>query len=207
MDKQEIFWAGKFGEQYTGRNQGDHIIASNKIFFSRTLGRCQEKIDSILELGANCGLNLLALQSMFPKATLKGVEINKIAYEELRKLPGVMSVQTSLYDLPVSETYDLVFTKGVLIHLNPDRLSEAYDKLFNLSNRYILIAEYYNPTPLEVPYRDQEGVLFKRDFAAEIIKKFPTLALLEYGFCYHADVECPQDDITWFLLEKWSRDA
>ena len=91
--------------------------------------------------------------------------------------------------------------KGVLIHINPDFLSKVYEILHKSSKRYICVAEYYNPSPLEVSYRGHQGKLFKRDFAGEIIDKFKDVCLVDYGFVYHRDAY-PQDDITWFLLEK-----
>jgi len=69
-------------------------------------------------------------------------------------------------------------------------------------NRYICLAEYYNPTPMEVPYRGHSGRLYKRDFAGEMLERFPDLSLVDYGFVYHRDPNFPLDDITWFLLEK-----
>ena len=45
-------------------------------------------------------------------------------------------------------------------------------------------------------------VLFKRDFAGELLDKYKNkLLLLDYGFIYHRDTY-PQDDLTWFLMEK-----
>ena len=41
--------------------------------------------------------------------------------------------------------------------------------------------------------------LFKRDFAVNWRRN---LKLLDYGFIYHGDYYTPQDDITWFLMEK-----
>jgi pseudaminic acid biosynthesis-associated methylase len=96
---------------------------------------------------------------------------------------------------------NLAFTKGVLIHINPEELEKVYENLYNLSNRYILVCEYYNPSPVVVPYRGNENRLFKRDFAGELIDKF-NLRLIDYGFIYHRDNYFPQDDLTWFLLEK-----
>ena len=64
------------------------------------------------------------------------------------------------------------------------------------------IAEYYNPTPVEVKYRGHDGRLFKRDFAGEMLDRFPDLKLVDYGFNYHRDHNFPQDDGNWFLLEK-----
>ena len=62
--------------------------------------------------------------------------------------------------------------------------------------------EYYNPTPVEVTYRGNTGKLFKRDFAGELLDKYSDLELVDYGFIYHRDNCFPQDDITWFLMEK-----
>lgn len=97
---------------------------------------------------------------------------------------------------------DFVLCKLVLIHLNPDFLFQAYDLMHKTSKRYICIAEYYNPKPMEVIYRGHKGKLFKRDFAGEMLDRFHDLRLLNYGFVYHRDFSFKQDDITWFLLEK-----
>jgi spore coat polysaccharide biosynthesis protein SpsF len=65
-----------------------------------------------------------------------------------------------------------------------------------------LTIEYYSRKADEVLYRGHQGVLFKRDFAGELMDKFGSgLKLIDYGFVYHRDT-FPQDDLTWFLLEK-----
>jgi hypothetical protein len=83
----------------------------------------------------------------------------------------------------------------------PDDLPSIYDTMARLSQRYVLVAEYYNPTPVVVPYRGQDSALFKRDFAGEIIDRC-RLHLADYGFHYRRDNLWPGDDLTWFLLEK-----
>ncbi len=90
----------------------------------------------------------------------------------------------------------------MLIHLAPELLPTAYAQLYALSQRYILIAEYYNPAPVEVSYRGNSGKLFKRDFAGEMLDRYADLHLLDYGFVYHRDPQFPADDITWFLSGK-----
>ena len=92
--------------------------------------------------------------------------------------------------------------RGVLIHINPDRLLDVYDLLHACTSRYLLISEYYNPKPVEVTYRGHSGRLFKRDFAGEILDRFPDVSLVDYGFSYHRDSNFPQDDMNWFLMEK-----
>lgn len=200
--EQETFWQGDFGNDYTDRNRGPHLVASNMAFFSQLLGKVHHA-NSILEPGSNIGLNLMALRQLLPDAKLSAVEINKKAASELKtNVPGVDLNNTSILEFQTNETWDLVFTKGVLIHINPDKLPAVYALMHRCSSRYILVAEYYNPKPAEINYRGHEGKLFKRDFAGEMLDQFSDLSLIDYGFVYHRDPTFPQDDMNWFLLEK-----
>ncbi|HQR83202.1 MAG TPA: pseudaminic acid biosynthesis-associated methylase, partial [Thiotrichales bacterium] len=108
----------------------------------------------------------------------------------------------SILNYSVEQQFDLVFSKGVLIHLAPEMLPEVYDKMVEASSRYVLIAEYYNPSPAEIPYRGHSNKMFKRDFSGELMDRHPNMKLIDYGFLYRRDVNWPQDDITWFLMEK-----
>lgn len=199
--EQERFWAGDFGTEYAGRNRSEALQGSCTAFWSRVLSRTRG-VSSALELGANIGLNLRSLRTLLPRAELAGVEINPSAAAELRDWGEAEVFEQSLLDFVPNRSWDLVFTKGVLIHLNPERLNDAYDVLYRSSARYLVVAEYYNPTPMAVPYRGNEDRLFKRDFAGELMDRFPALKLVDYGFAWRRDPVFPQDDITWFLLEK-----
>lgn len=201
LTEQEAFWAGEFGDQYVVRNQSHALLASNVALFAKILSRTAS-VDSVLELGANIGLNLKAIRSLLPTVELAAVEINATAVEQLQKENNIQVYHQSILEFAPAVSYDFVLVKGVLIHLNPDYLAQVYDLLYQSSNRYICIAEYYNPTPVEISYRGQSGKLFKRDFAGELLDRFEDLELLDYGFIYHRDRLFPQDDITWFLLQK-----
>lgn len=198
---QEEFWAGDFGDEYADRNTGPALLASKTAMFARAL-RGTHGVQSVRELGANIGLNIRALQVLLPAADFQAVEINPHAFEKLQTIRGIRAICGSLFDAIDAEPVDLAFTAGVMIHLNPDRLPEAYARLYEASRRYILVSEYYNPSPVEVPYRGHSGKLFKRDFAGEIMDRYPDLVLLDYGFIYRRDPIFPGDDFNWFLLEK-----
>ena len=198
---QEEFWAGEFGNEYSGRNQGDSVIASNIGLFARILTNT-ENVNSIIEFGCNIGLNLRAIRQLKPNCKLAGIEINQKAVEILREWGDAEVVEHSILDVEFDSRYDMTLIKGVLIHINPEELGKVYTRLYESSSRYICIAEYYNPAPVTVNYRGHSERLFKRDFAGEMLDKYPDLRLLDYGFAYHRDVNFPQDDITWFLLQK-----
>lgn len=198
---QESFWAGQFGDEYTDRNAGPFWVASNLALFSRILSRTTG-VKSLIEFGANRGLNLLALRQLLPTARISAVEINAKAVEELRKLEWLQVEHTSLLDYKPTTPSDFVLIKGVMIHLNPDVLPAVYQMLHSASARYVCIVEYYSPSPVTIPYRGHTDRLFKRDFAGEMLRAHPGLELVDYGFVYRGDPNFPQDDLTWFLLKK-----
>ena len=199
---QEQFWAGDFGSEYISRNEGDQLLASNLNFFVKALKQVG-KLQSFLEFGANIGMNLRALKLLYPDANLSAVEINPEASGILAEFIGKQNVyEGSIFDYPISNQFDLTLIKGVLIHINPEMLHIVYQKLYEASKKYILVCEYYNPSPVAIAYRGHFDRLFKRDFAGELISKYSDLVLVDYGFAYRRDPAFPQDDITWFLMEK-----
>ena len=200
--EQEAFWAGDFGTQYIARNQGDELLAANLNFFSKAL-RSARSISSCIEFGANIGMNLKALKLLHPGLDAHAIEINVEAAKELGAvIPPQKIHNTSILTFSPQQSWDLVLIKGVLIHINPTELPRVYDKLFAACSRYLMVAEYYNPTPVAIPYRGHDDRLFKRDFAGEIMAQHPKFKLIDYGFVYRCDPNFPQDDLTWFLMEK-----
>ena len=194
--EQEDFWAGRFGENYIKRNNSSRLLSSNIELFGRILAKASN-VRSVLELGCNIGMNLHAIHSLRPDIAIEGVEINEKAIELARKTSNFHIYNQSIIE-PIrgAKSYDFVFSKTVLIHICPDHLQSVYENLVGLSNRYIMIAEYYNPNPVSVKYRGHHDKLFKRDFAGELMDNFK-LRLIDYGFVYHKD-KYPQDDVTWF---------
>tara|TARA_Y100001970_G_scaffold281511_1_gene392438 strand:+ start:602 stop:1222 length:621 start_codon:yes stop_codon:yes gene_type:complete len=199
---QENFWSGKFGDEYIGRNQNTDLLTSNINFFINAL-KGTKNIKNCIEFGANIGMNIKALKIIFPKIDFYALEINKTAAEHLAKvIPKKNIFEESILDFQIKEKWDLTLIKGVLIHINPDEILKVYKKLFESTNKYLLICEYYSRNPETLIYRGFQNKLFKRDFAGEMLDLYPNLYLLDYGFVYHKDQKFPQDDITWFLLEK-----
>jgi pseudaminic acid biosynthesis-associated methylase len=199
---QENFWAGEFGVEYIARNRGSKLLASNIEFFARGLHRAQG-IGSCIEFGANVGMNISALKLLYPEIEAFGIEINKEAAAQLGEvIPSNCIYNTSILDFSPTRQWDFTLIKTVLIHIEPRFLPNVYEKLVNSTSRYLMIAEYYSQDPVEVSYRGHSDRLFKRDFAGEIMDSYPEMKLIDYGFSYRRDPQYPQDDISWFLLEK-----
>jgi spore coat polysaccharide biosynthesis protein SpsF len=199
------FWAGNFGNDYTDRNTGNAMIESNISLFSDALAKTKG-VKTLIELGCNKGLNLAAIDYIDPSIVATGVDVNAKALLDLATMFEALgkeqpyTYRSSIQEFDTDEKFDLVLVKGVLIHINPDDLPVVYDQINYLSSKYILICEYFNPTPMEITYRGHHGRLWKRDFAGEMMDKYK-LNLVTYGFVYSRD-KFPQDNIHWFLLSK-----
>ena len=197
---QRSFWASEFGNEYIDRNNSEELMASNLALFSRIMRLTNEKPSQFLEFGANIGMNVKALKLLYPGSVFSSVEINAEACKKLREISDV-TFECSIEEFVPQKTYQVVFSKGVLIHIAPENLPLVYENMYKSSSKWILLVEYYNPTAVGIDYRGHKDKLFKRDFAGEMLDKYPDLELVDYGFTYHRG-SFPQDDNTWFLLKK-----
>ena len=159
--------------------------------------------DSCLEVGANVGINLTALQKLYPMEAY-ALEPNAKARQILvldRVLPAdhVLDGTVERIDL-ADDSIDLVFTSGVLIHVAPEHLEAGCREMHRVARRYLLTIEYFASEPEEKTYRGETGLLFKRDFGAFWLELFPTLSVIDYGFFWrHAT---GLDNLTWWLFAK-----
>ena len=209
QNKLNSFWKGDFGNKYIIRNNKPKMIEDNINIFKRSLLKNKIKINSVLEYGANVGLNLLALNKIYKKLDITAVEINPNACNRLKKnLKNINIYNQSIFSFDkeykqYNHKFDLTLSKTVLIHIDPSQIKKAYSALYSKSKKYILIVEYHNPTPVKIKYRGHANKLFKRDFAGEMLNIYKDLNILDYGFIYSKDPSLKNcDDLNWFLLKK-----
>jgi pseudaminic acid biosynthesis-associated methylase len=157
---------------------------------------------SILEVGANIGINLRALGAL-SGARMMAIEPNDKARAILLEDRVVASddVQAGIASrIPLPDrAADLVFTSGVLIHIHPDELHQSMREIYRCSARWIVSVEYFSDTPVEVAYRGHSGVLFKRDFGSEWLDLFPDLRPISWGFEWKRITGL--DNLTWWIFE------
>lgn len=200
LSEQENFWMSKFGVEYITRNNSPTRKSAKLAMWYQML-RQTLPIKSAIEFGCNIGFNLEALSVIHPGIQLTGLEINKKAAAIASGLGVAEIIETSIVNDLDLEPAELSFTCGVCIHVAPELLPNVYKNLYDLSQKYILMAEYYSPTPVKIDYRGNKDKLFKRDFAGDFMGMFD-VELVDYGFIYRRDPKFPQDDITWFLMKK-----
>lgn len=195
----EALWAGEFGDAYIERNKDAE--AGRGDFWAKQLEALGAT--SALEVGCNIGANLQWVGGALGPENVAGVDVNPTALELLReRVPGVDARLASGARLPFDDgAFDLVFTMGVLIHQDPaTQLEPMMREVVRVASRFVIAGEYHADEPTEVPYRGQEGALFKQDFGALYQRLFPSLELLDSGFL--SEREGRWDDLTYWILRK-----
>ena len=160
QSEQEAFWAGNFGDEYTDRSNTPELLLSREKLLSRAL-KSSGNFESVIEFGANVGMNLVAIKNLFPEVAAAAIEINSSAILELKTIKGIKVIHGSILESNKIEMYDLAMVIGVLIHIAPKYLPLAYENIYRATRRYILIGEYYSRQPEEVSYRGYKNKLFK----------------------------------------------
>jgi len=205
---QQNFWSSGFGREYTDRNPqaadeldrlylqdyGVSRSAMNKEFLSGL------SLGHILEVGCNVGSQLGLLQAQ-GYADLWGLELQDYAVEKAKTLTkSINIIKGSAFDIPFKDGYfDLVFTSGVLIHINPDDINEALKEIYRVAKKYIWGFEYFDENYHEVEYRGNKNCLWKGNFAQRYLDLFPNLKRVktkDYKYINSENVD------QMFLLEK-----
>lgn len=185
---QAKIWQGEFGQEYTDRNvfgieELDSLWLRNygigRTEITRALLSGIPKSASILEVGCNVGNQLVLLQTQ-GYTNLTGIEIQSYALKIAEsRLTNVALQQASVLSLPFgNNSFDLVFTSGVLIHIAPEDLPRAISEIYRCTKQYIWGTEYFSKEPTSVPYRGHEELLWKMDYVKLYLSSFPDLDLV-----------------------------
>lgn len=210
--EQTAFWSGNFGQQYTDRNP-QSIEELNELYqknfaTSRTnmnlefLGDLPKDF-RVLEVGCNIGMQLQTLQQT-GFHHLYGIELQPYAVEKAKQLSRNINImQGSGFDLPFKENYfDLVYTSGVLIHISPDDLSAIMKEMVRCSKQYIWGFEYFSEQVQSVPYRGNEGFLWKADYCQIFLDHFPELRVVKRKKYPYASAAEEGNFDEMYLLQK-----
>ena len=199
------FWRGDFGNHYTDRNNlRPELLRARIALWSEILaGTFASPPQSVLELGANVGMNLRALRALTgarfyavePNDKARAILVEDGVVQDGDAKPGI----ASSIDFPDAFA-DLVFTSGVLIHIHPRDLRASMREMHRCAARYIVSIEYFADQPTEIPYRGHGDVLFKQDFGGLWLDNFADLRIRSYGFAWKRVTGL--DNLTWWLLEK-----
>lgn len=155
------FWKGSFGDSYTARNRVNW--RARIPFWRRIMGLTGAR--SVFEMGCNAGWNLSAIREVAPNARLLGCEINSKAYEQALFAGNDVVLEDGVICLwTYAGVFDLVFTAGVLIHIDEDSIETTMRALVDASADYVLAVEYAADRSQAIEYRGHTDKLWSRPF-------------------------------------------
>jgi pseudaminic acid biosynthesis-associated methylase len=202
-------WGGEFGKEYTERNllALEDFEAMYKMRFGLTRTELNEKFLSgfarsnyILEVGSNVGMQLEILEKMGFRE-LYGLEVQAYAIGLSSSRQKTNLIQATGLHIPFrASAFDLVFTSGVLIHIDPSDIVQAMKEIHRCSREYIWGFEYYADRYTEVTYRGRSNLLWKADFAKLYLSQFKDLELVKEKRLEYLDN--PNNKDSMFLLRK-----
>jgi len=174
LTKQEQMWSSNFGVEYNKRNDWDYKELNEvykKYYGVERSIMNTEFLDSlprdirILEVGSNYGIILKSLEEM-GFTNLYGVELQWDGVLTVKqRFPKYQVLQASGLDLPFKNGYfDLVYTSGVLIHINPENLPKFMSEMVRCSKKYIWGFEYYADKVTEIPYHNNANLMWKAPY-------------------------------------------
>ncbi len=209
---QAKFWSTEFGNSFTDRNDFLTVESLDEDYKKRS-GVTRREMNQeflsdlprdarILEIGANMGAQLAALQAD-GFTDLYGIDVNDYAIDKSKKtFAGLNIIKGNAFDLPFKDGYfDLAFTSVVLIHIHPADHEGVMREIYRVTRRFIWGYEYYAPVLTEINYRGNSNVCWKMDFKQRYLDLFPDLRVVKaIDYPYLADNNRDQ----MFLLEKTS---
>lgn len=162
MERDTTLW-----EKYTDDNEKkiQDKSASMIYHFCVCLGATK-----ICEAGCNVGNNLIKFPFNYE---VYGLDMSDYALEKARKkFPSFKFIKTGLEKISFPDSYvDLVFTRGVLIHIKKDSIYNVMEELLRISKKWIFNLEYYGSDGEMINWKRGTDLLWYRNMK-ELWKKF-----------------------------------
>jgi len=178
----------EFWDTYTDKNKDKDAKGIADFIYHVCLAL---DVDVICELGCNVGNNL---QSIPTKWAVLGLDNNKhaikLAEETYNHIFGVEDILSTGYP---DNYFDLVFTRGVFIHLTGAQVGQAIHEMMRISKKYIFHLEYFGKDGEQVEY---EVGLWKRNMK-EYYKYLPVTIISDCDI----PVEIDKDKVHFTLVK------
>jgi len=181
--------ATDFWDSYTDKNKDKDAKGIADFIYHTCLAL---EVKTVCEIGCNVGNNL---QSFPDEYHVGGIDINEHSIELAeQKYPhiefGVKNITKT--DFP-DNYFELVFTRGLMIHFTKPQVHEAIHEMMRISKKYIFHLEYVGKDGESVPY---DVGLWKRNMK-EYYKYLPVSIISD---C-HIPLEIDKDDVHFTLVK------
>ena len=144
-------------DKYTEDNLKTNYGDISKFIWYNCLGLgCK----SVLDVGCNSGMEL----SSFPNyVELTGIDRNLTALKNAREMSQHFTFKEGdvmNLDIP-DNSFDMVFDRGLLIHLKDKEVYSAMKEMLRVSKKYVMNLEYYGEDCKIIDWRGGEPLFYR----------------------------------------------
>ena len=151
----------KLWNNYTDDNEEGIQQELSKFIYHLSVGLGAK---NICECGCNIGNNL----SSFPNnSDVYGVDLNAYALEKAKKrYPAFHFKQANISNTSYPDSsFDLVFTRGVLIHVQKNEVDDVLNELLRISRKWILNLEYFGDDGKMIKWKRGDDLVWYRNMS------------------------------------------
>lgn len=149
----------KLWDEYTDDNVDQTQDELSKFIYHISTALGAKKI---CEAGCNVGNNL----SGFPKGfDVHGIDMNKYALERVKKrYPSFKFQYENITKTSYPDSFfDLVFTRGVLIHIPKKEIDDVLRELLRISKKWVFNLEYFGDDGEMIKWKRGDDLLWYRN--------------------------------------------
>lgn len=170
--------------KYTNDNEDKKQVELSKFIYHLAIGLGTKRI---CEAGCNVGNNISSFPNYFD---VHGVDMNKYALEKAKKkYPNFKFQLESIKKTSYPDSFfDLVFTRGILIHIPEKEVDDVLIELLRISKKWIFNLEYFGTDGKMIKWKRGDDLLWYRNmckrwskFDVDIISDVDIPQEIDYG--------------------------
>ncbi len=116
-----------------------------------------QAIQTIMEVGCNAGPNLILLHEKLPRASLTGIDINRVAVGEGKQWLAELRITNIRIDVGYADDFagfqdksiDCIFTDATLMYIGPDKIQKVLSEFLRVATQHIVLLEYHADNPIQ----------------------------------------------------------
>jgi len=146
-------------DKYTDENKNSGQKELSKLIYHISVALGGGKI---CEVGCNVGNNLSEFPNDFD---IHGIDMNEYALKQAGgKYPSFKFQQADGNKMPFEDSmFDIVFTRGVLIHIPKEKIDSVLSEMVRISKKWIFNLEYFGKDGQMIDWKRGKDLLWYRN--------------------------------------------